>query len=573
MKSLVLLLSLTSLAAPALRAQSAQISQTLVRSYLWPKTQEEFRTAAAAIETDTSLVGVSRMQMLDLEEIMRLGRSYDRRIPDSGGKPALDRFAVSAPGGRTIPVYVQLPSRYSAATEWPLMFAMHGGPTGSAEGAERGAQRMVAVWSENAERAGWIVAAPAMVSTVAGGGRTRDRLPYEIFHTEEAKAVIVALRSRYNISADRIVSTGISLGSNFSIGFAAAHPDWLAAIVPVSTEGDSRELLLRNLLGVPTYVLEGTQDKNIRGVSGPRSLAAILTDFGYDLTYREFSDRAHEGFQDRYGDVLRWLDSRPRQKYPREILRVPHDAIMPVARRVHWIETDTRQALIHAVVGSTNRIDITARWTPGLTVFLNDHLVDMDRTVEIWVNGVRVFNEIVPRSIQTALVQARHLADGRRVYSAAIRVAVPSTPRAIATAEALWKDLTPQRPEGQLSFWEMYAQRAIEERYASVGFEGVEQQLPSGVDSSAPEQVALRVTQVDDKSPVGLAGLRAGDLIVRVGGEPFFRGRGGVRRLYRWLVRELRDTPAQYPIVLWRDGREVTITAALRLGPYASTPP
>jgi hypothetical protein len=52
------------------------------------------------------------------------------------------------------------------------------------------------------------------------------------------------------------------------------------------------------------------------------------------------------------------------------------------------------------------------------------------------------------------------------------------------------------------------------------------------------------------------------------GGEPFFDGRGGVAELHHWLVRELRGTPAEYPIHVWRDGHDVKLVAALGLGPY-----
>ena len=128
--------------------------------------------------------------------------------------------------------------------------------------------------------------------------------------------------------------------------------------MPVSTEGESRELLLRNMRGVPIYVLEGSQDRNIRGIGGPRAMQEILVDLGHDVHYREFSDRSHEGFGDHYGDVLRWLDSRPRRRDPHLVLRVPSDAIMPVARRVHWIECDTRQALLRARVVDPGRIEI-----------------------------------------------------------------------------------------------------------------------------------------------------------------------------------------------------------------------
>lgn len=547
----------------------AQVSEQLVQAYLWPRTAADFRDAEATLAAAPGLVGVSRMQMHDLEELIRRGPATSRESGDWTTGETLNELTVSAPGGRSIPVLVRLPGRYTPDTEWPLMFAMHGGPPGSAEGAARSAERMVQVWAEDAERAGWIVVSPAMVSTVSRDGRTRDRLPYEIFHPEEARAVIDAVRKRFSVATDRMVSTGISLGSNFSIGFGAAHPDWFSAIVPVSTEGDSRELLLRNLRSVPVYVLEGSQDRNIRGVGGPRALANILTSFVYDVTYREFGDRAHEGFQEHYADVLRWLDSRPRRTAPREVIRVPHRAIMPVSRRVHWIESDTRQGLVRARIESPSLIDVTARWAGKITLFLNDRLVDLDEPIAIRVNGRTAFNGMVQRSMRTALEEAKGLNDERRVYAARVTVDVPSTAASVLEGAALHEELTPRHPEGDLSFWEMYAVRALEERFPSVGLRGDEVPLPEGLSASAPEQVAIRVTSVDADGPAARAGLAVGDLLVTVGGEPFFEQRGGVAALHHWLLRELRETPREYEMIVWRDGRSTRLTASYGLGPYA----
>jgi S1-C subfamily serine protease len=114
----------------------------------------------------------------------------------------------------------------------------------------------------------------------------------------------------------------------------------------------------------------------------------------------------------------------------------------------------------------------------------------------------------------------------------------------------------------------MYAQRAIEERFGDLGFTGAEEELPEEVRVPG-EQVGLRVDEVVAGSPIAAAGLRAGDLLLEFGGEPFFRGNGGLDRLYQWLVRELRDRPVEYPLTIWRDGAKVILTATLRLGPYA----
>jgi hypothetical protein len=293
----------------------------------------------------------------------------------------------------------------------------------------------------------------------------------------------------------------------------------------------------------------------------------IMKRFGYDFVYREFSDRAHEGFQEHYPDVLRWLAERPRPAAPREVLRVPHRGIVPLARRVHWIEADTRQALVRARVTSATEIDITARWASRLTLFLNDQLVDLDRPVTIRVNGLVAFDGRIQRSARVALEEARSLKDERRVYSARVTVAVTDTPESTAVAYALSDELAPRHPEGTLSYWEMYAVRALEERFPGIGFAASETKLPDGV-ATAPEQVGLQVTGVDADQPAATAGLMAGDVLVSFGGELFFAGRDGAEGLYHWLVRELRTTKADYELVVLRAGRRVTLRALYGLGPY-----
>jgi dienelactone hydrolase len=571
MKPLVIVLLAVALeiARPSAQAPPGRSLGDLTRAYLWPKSAAELSEAERAIKADASLVGVARMQFQDFEEIARRGPGSYPMAPAFEARFPLQEIVVTVPGGASVPVLVQLPPRFSTDAEWPLMFAMHGGPPGRVEQLRAGAERMIKVWTEAAGRAGWIVAAPGMTPALTAGERTEKRLPYEVFHPEQAEAVIRALRARYPINPDRVVSTGISLGSNFSIAFACARPGWLAAIVPVSTEGDSRELLLRNLGATPVYILEGSKDKNIWGIGGPRALAEIVTSFGYDLTFREFADRAHEGFQDHYDDVLRWADGHPRQNYPREVLRVPHPAIMPVERRVNWIESDTRQGLLRARVLSPHRIDVTARFARELTVYLHDRLLDLDQPIGIWVNGEQVFAGKVARSIPFALEQMRLLGDERRGAAAMVKVKVPPAAASVTAGVKLSQELAQRRNEDTLSFWERFATGSLEERLPTVGFEGVETAVPAAA-APAPEQVAIRVTRVADGSAMAAAGLGVNDLILEVGGEPFFRGNGGVDGLRRWLMRELRGDARDYDVRVWRGGAARALTASLKLGPYAA---
>lgn len=562
---------------PALAGQATQRARPvpapdplnqLAQDYLWPASEPAFSQAATKLKNDASLVGVSRERFEDAEEAMRKGRTEISAAPASvDGKIPLQQISVPLPGGATMPVLVQLPSHYNANTDWPLMFAMHGGPPATLQQAIQGSQRMISVWSDAAESAGWIVAAPALVTSVTAGKRTQERLPYEVLHSEQLKVVLNALRLRYRIDPSRIVSTGISLGSNYSLSFGCAHPDWFLAVVPVSTEGDYRELLVRNLMNLPVYILEGALDKNIRNIAEPRALREMMASFDYDLQYREFPNRIHEGFQEHYADVLQWLDNQSRAVYPRTVLRVPNSAIRPVSKRLYWIEADTRQALIRAQVTTPTTVDITARWSRKIKVYLHDRLVDLDKPIEIRVNGIKVFSGIVPRSIPFAFEEARTLNDERRIYASAVTVDVPTTEASIAAGEKLWQELKPTRPEGKLSFWEFFATGSLEERFPSVGFEGTEEKVPKTAGLSG-EEVGIRVTKVDSGGPMASSGLRVGDVVLDVDGEPFFRGQGGVSTLRQWIMRDLRSNPTDYPITVWRNGQRVSLVARLMLGPY-----
>jgi hypothetical protein len=537
-----------------------------VRGYLWPTSDAE-RTQAEAALKDPAYTNVSRKRFLDFEEIVRRGRNdYPTSSPATGTIP-LQELSFAVPAGPVVPVLIQLPPGYTPEKSWPLMWAMHGGPPSNPAQIRGSAERMIKVWSEAAAAAGWIVASPGITPSLTAGARTENRLPYEVFHPEQVDTILRGLRARYNINPDRMVSTGISLGSNYSLQFAAARPGWFSAIVPVSTEGDSRELLLRNLKDTPLYILEGSRDRNIWGIDGPRALAEILTGFAYDMTYREFPDRAHEGFEDHYADVLRALELRPRINYPKEVVRVPHAAIIPVDRRVRWIESDTRQGLIRARLTSATRIDIDARWTRELTLYLHDRLVDLDKPVEIWVNGVKEFSGPIARSIATALEDARALDDERRISAA--RVTVKVSAGSADSGRALSSAFASHYPEKTLSYWERFAIAALAERVPALGFEGPEVAVPPGIVPTV-EQVAIRVNSVTGAGALASSGLRAGDLLLEVGGEPFFRGNGGVEGLRQWLMRELRSEPVALDLLVWRDGRKQTLTSKVGLGPYAS---
>src|SRR5262249_12933822 len=152
------------------------------------------------------------------------------------------------------------------------------GPIATEKIAKTQASTMLKVWSKPAEDAGWMVAAVEDTISVRKAGKA---LRYQMLRADQMRPILDALVERYAIDPNVIHATGSSLGSNYALAYAAAHPDWWAGIVPVSTEGESREAVIRNLQHVSVFALEGAKDKNIRSIEGPRALAKILSNFSY----------------------------------------------------------------------------------------------------------------------------------------------------------------------------------------------------------------------------------------------------------------------------------------------------
>ena len=541
--------SIEPLVAEYLRADDAAVADA------WRRLQQR-----------DDLRALTRSQFGQLDDYLRRSRPAFEPL-ESSGEP--HRFAVDLPDGRELPTQVVPPPDYTPERAWPVILAMHGGPNQRPADAGGGAMRMADIWAEPAADAGWLIVTPAMVHVIARGRRTETRLPYEIMTAPQMEALMNAVARRYHVDPDRVIATGVSLGANFAIAYAAARPDRFSGILPASSEGDGRDNLIRNLALVPSYSLQGGLDRNVRDRRGPRVLAAIQTRLGHDAVYREFEDRAHESFREHYPEALEWLAARPRDAYPREIWRVPHAGIVPIAKRVHWLEVDSRQALARARVEPDNRIVVTTRRAQRVTLYLHDRLVDLDRPVEVAVNGVSTYSVQPKRSMTVALEQRRLLRDPGRIYAAAVTFEVPQTDAALAAGRSLEESIRPLPSEAALSFWEGYAVQTLVDRFPALGLDGEPVALPAAL-GPAGERIAVRLTAVDPEGPFGDVDLRPGDLLLTVANEPFFDG--GLEAFYHWLIRDLESVSRPYRLEVWRDGAVVDREAALALRPFESGP-
>ena len=425
---------------------------------------------------------------------------------------------------------------------------------------------MADLWRQTAADAGWLLVTPAMTHVITRGPRTETRLPYEIMTAKQIEALLDEVSARYNVDPNRIVATGVSLAANFSIAYAAARPDRFSGIAPVSSQGDAREHLIRNLALVPSYSLQGALDRNIRDRGGPRILAAIQRRLDHDVIYQEFQNRAHEAFAAAYPETLDWLASRSRDRYPREVWRVPHNGITPIAKRIHWLEVDNHQALVEARVETESRIVLTANHAQQITLYLHAHLVDLDDPLEVIVNGVSTTYEFLARSALFALKQRRDLRDPARVYATTIVLDVLSSQASIDAGRGLETSIEPLANDGVLSYWEGFAVQTLKDRFPSLGLEGTPQPLPVLLHARA-DRIAIRITTVGPGGPLAETDLRPGGLLLSLNDEELFGG-NQLDTLYAWLLRDLTTANRRYRVRVWRDGYVIEHQLKLALSPF-----
>jgi predicted esterase len=551
-----------SLAPPTAWALEWPTIQPLIERYLWG----DFSISAEArraLEAQNDLRALSRT---DFEHLDGFLRGLRPPFPAIDVDTDTHRFVVAMPDGRELPTQVITPPDYTPERAWPLILAMHGGPNRNQGDAGAGAIHMAELWRQTAADAGWLLVTPAMTHVITRGPRTETRLPYEIMTATQMEALLGEVSARYNVDPNGIVATGVSLGANFSIAYAAARPDRFSGIAPVSSEGDAREHLIRNLALVASYSLQGGLDRNVRDRGGPRILAGIQRRLDHDVIYEEFQDRGHEAFAQAYPETLDWLARRSRDPYPREVWRVPHDGIMPIAKRIHWLEVDNHQALVKARIETKNRIVLTAYRTQQITLYLHDNLVDLDFPLEIIVNGVSTAYDSLTRSALFALKQRRSLRDAARVYATMIVLGVPDSQPSLDAGRDLQTSIEPLANDGVLSYWEGFAVQSLKDRFPSLGLEGIPQPLPISLHATA-ERIAIRLTAVDPEGPFAGTGLRPGDLLLSLNDEELFVG-NQLDTLYAWLLRDLTSANQRYRVRVWRDGTIIEYQLDLALSAF-----
>jgi predicted esterase len=526
-----------------------------VRARLWADTPEARARAQRELEDlkfEEKTLG--RIEFLAWEKLIREGPE----IPAADPKQE-HALPVAVRADRELRVLVTLPDHYQPKRAWPLLVVMGGGPTVSRNLAREQARTMALLWRRLTARQGWILA--VIEDTVSVAEEGRSELRYETLRPEDFHACVEKVQARFNVHPLKVFAAGVSLGANYALQFAASRPDGLAGLLAVASEGESREHVVRNLQNVSVYVLVGTKDRNIRTIEGPRKLFEILRNLDIRAGYDEDPARGHDSFPDRYPEVLKWFENGPRNPWPRVVVRVPHEGLFPVARRVAWIEADSDQASLRAEVKFQD-VSILAARARKVRVWLGDGLVDLDRDVVVTVNGKKLFEGKVTRSLKAVVESGAR--DRGSVAAAVLEFDVPLDRVSLEWAYKWTQTLLPAVRESRLPWWEHYARLTLGERRPRPGLEGEKLGIEDADAIKIPEGLTgVRVTRVAEGSLEARAGLREGDILTGFGDEVFFRDGLGISLIGEWLFRR-PELPASYEVSLLREGKPARLVVPLR---------
>lgn len=208
---------------------------------------------------------------------------------------------------------------------------------------------------------------------------------------------------------------------------------------------------LENLRHTPVYLIHGLKDQ-VMPVELSRDIVKELTRLGYTFVYREH-DRVHSIAGGHYfpreelPELVAWFEARRREPFPKKVTVVRDathlahfgwvriDATDRIAALTENL-TDTRDeaivnrvyAKLEAEIVAPNQIKVHTQRVKRYSLFLNQWLVDLSKSVTVVTNGRVNYEGLVVPSTETLLREARLRQDRGMLFPVLLNLLVESEP-------------------------------------------------------------------------------------------------------------------------------------------------
>ena len=230
-----------------------------------------------------------------------------------------------------------------------------------------------------------------------------------------------------DVNPDRVYLTGYSAGGDGVYQLAPRMADQFASAAMMA--GHPNETSPAGLRNLPFTIHVGEKDAGYRRNAVAQDWQKKLADLrakdpdGYPHHVEIHKGKGH--WMDRQDAVaLKWMAEFKRNRHPQRIVwkqdDVTHD-------RFYWLSVEpadvkARGQIVASRDGQT--INIETEDASGVTVLLNDDVVDLDKEVVILANGVERFHGTVPRTIADLASSIRDRGGLADAFSAKVTVSI-----------------------------------------------------------------------------------------------------------------------------------------------------
>lgn len=276
-----------------------------------------------------------------------------------------------------------------------FLFAFHGGGVGSGD-----ATTALSAFENAASKRNWLVIAPEVLEKTERGWTDSgtEEFVLELFER--------AMRT-WKIDRDRVFFAGHSMGGYGTWTLGAHHADRVAGLAPSAgaptpltgpsgTVEDVMEGVIPNLRNVRIAIYQSDDDPRVPPIAN-RVAAKKLDEAqkrwgGFSHEYWEVPNRQHEECPGGMDALLAKVDASKRTPRPEKLVWQPAIAWK---RQFDWLWWDAPRlgALVEAELDrAKNEVRVACGGdVKGLSVLLDDALVDFGKEVVVRLNGKEVF--------------------------------------------------------------------------------------------------------------------------------------------------------------------------------------
>ncbi len=327
---------------------------------------------------------------------------YQARLADykDGKKGKVTAVTVELPSGEEVSYAIRVPKSYSVKKGGPYALLLVVPTPG--EGPEA---HLEAAWND----------AAGADTLVAAIGMPEDSGKWRQFNPTGALDGVASIMwtygdvlGKYAVDVNRVFLAGTGEGTGAALSCAEAFPHLFAG---VCGQGAQPKADASNFQNLPTRFVGGGDEAD--------AFAAQAKELGFDN-----SEAMADGGE---ADLWAWMEETRRASYPEEVTFSPSN---PYSTRAYWLRLDGVDAEAGPRVQATvnreqNSIDIQAERISGVTLYLNDAIVDMERPVKVMVNGSE-HEQLLSRNLRTLIDGVHTGGDWGRLFCATMEVSVPA---------------------------------------------------------------------------------------------------------------------------------------------------